>query len=95
MTNKNRKHEDDFFEVKCNGDSLHLPQFLYPDFERCIRCEAGLQVLSEIFDTYSKFPDEEKRIFQFSLYHFEDKIIDLADVKAMIIAFYKTYVIKD
>ena len=93
MTNKNRKHKDDFFEVKCNGDSLHFPQFLYQDFERCVRCEEGLQIISEIFDTYSKFSDELKETFQFSIYHFEDKIIDIADVRSMIRAFYKTYVI--
>lgn len=92
MTNKNRKHEDDFFEVKCNGDTLRLPAFLYPDFERCVRCETGLRTLSEIFDTYSKLTDELKEIFQFSIYNAADDIISVADLFCMLKAFKRVFV---
>jgi hypothetical protein len=95
MTNKNRKHDDNFFPVSCNGDTLRLPAFLYPDFERCVRCEEGMQIISEIFDTYSKFTNELKETFQFSIIYYEKSIIDFADIRSMIRAFYKVYVIKD
>ena len=96
--NKMERQENETFEVRFGNEgdyvSLNLPMRLCSDFENCVGTEEGRALLCSIFKDFSALSEENKRIFQFSIYNYSNEIIDMADLRSMMNA-YKTVILRE
>ncbi len=92
---KRRNDERDFFEVNCKTESqelsLQIPERLYNDFENSMRDSAGLQNLTNLFESFAPLTQEQKEFYQAMIFEHADKILGIADLKAMLRALVKVW----
>ena len=64
--------------------SIDVPEHIYPDFVNCFNSENGEKTLSELYDEYISMSEKQKEIFQSSVYHNTDNLLNTQDIVDMI-----------
>ena len=95
MKRRNNRREKDFFELRCNTEtetlSLYIPDRIYNDFENHLSCSAGIQLLADLYESFGKLNEEQKEFYQAMIFEHADKILGIADLKAMLRALVKVW----